>query len=77
MQLDRAPLARPRVPERPGSPRCRSGSSRPGRCNVFDSGAAHECRLEDAEAYDFFETFPKVSAERRASVAIESNVCLD
>ena len=77
MQLDRAPLARPRVPERPGSPRCRSGSNRPGRCNVFDSGAAHECRLEDAEAYDFFETFPKVSAERRASVAIESNVCLD
>ena len=77
VQLDRAPLARPRVPERPGSPRCRSGSSRPGRCNVFDSGAAHECRLEDAEAYDFFETFPKVSAERRASIAIESNVCLD
>ena len=77
VQLDRAPLARPRVPERPGSPRCRSGSSRPGRCNVFDSGAAHECRLEDAEAYDFFETFPKVSAEGMASIAIESNVCLD
>jgi len=39
------------------------------RCNVFDSEAAQDCRMEDAEAYEFFDLEKAASAPGSESEA--------